>query len=158
MAAAAVAAAAMVAVAVAAAAPAASSNCTSASYAHRVDDPDKFNWCSVPRSAPDAFLFAALAVLVACCLHWSSLSAVLVLLAGALAEAAVFPINLGRWVQPPRPAPPGDTSQVLPRPRHGRERSLTLPLPPVWPRPPLWPPPPPTSPPGSATLSHCGWA
>lgn len=52
--------------------------------------------CSVPGSGPDAFLFAALAVLVACCLHFSSLSAVFVLVAGALAEGLVFPFNLGR--------------------------------------------------------------
>ena len=51
---------------------------------------------SVPGGGADAFLFAALAVLVACCLHFSSLSAVFVLVAGALAEGFVFPFNLGR--------------------------------------------------------------
>ena len=51
---------------------------------------------SVPGGGPDAFLFAALAVLAACCLHFSALSAVLVLVAGALAEGVVFPLNLGR--------------------------------------------------------------
>lgn len=43
-----------------------------------------------------AFLFAGLAVLVTCAVHSGSLSAVLVLLAGALCEAFVFPFNLGR--------------------------------------------------------------
>ncbi|PRW44236.1 Sodium hydrogen exchanger 7 [Chlorella sorokiniana] len=51
---------------------------------------------SVPGGGPDAFLFGALAVLVACCLHFSSLSAVFVLVAGALVEGVVFPFNLGR--------------------------------------------------------------
>ena len=72
-------------------------SCANASYAHRVDDPSTFNFCAVPGGQADAFLFAALAVLVACCLHFSALSAVWVLVAGALAEAAgVFPFNLGR--------------------------------------------------------------
>lgn len=52
----------------------------------------------MPGGGADAFLFAALAVLVACCLHFSSLSAVFVLVAGALFEGLVFPLNLGRWV------------------------------------------------------------
>lgn len=51
---------------------------------------------SVPGGGPEAFLFGALAVLVACCLHFSSLSAVFVLVAGALVEGLVFPFNLGR--------------------------------------------------------------
>lgn len=53
--------------------------------------------CSVPGGGADAFLFGALAVLAACCLHYTSLSAVFVLLAGALIEGgAIFPFNLGR--------------------------------------------------------------
>ncbi len=47
-----------------------------------------------------AFLFAGLAVLVTCLLHFSSLSAVLVLVAGAVFEAAIFPFNLGRHARP----------------------------------------------------------
>ena len=53
----------------------------------------------MPGGGPDAFLFGALAVLVACCLHFSSLSAVFVLVAGALVEGVVFPFNLGRWAR-----------------------------------------------------------
>ncbi|PSC69954.1 Sodium hydrogen exchanger 7 [Micractinium conductrix] len=81
--------------AVAAAAHAADT-CANATYEQRIDDPSTFNFCSVPGGGADAFLFAALAVLVACCLHFSSLSAVFVLVAGALAEGFVFPFNLGR--------------------------------------------------------------
>ena len=46
-------------------------------------------------------------MLVACCLHFSSLSAVFVLVAGALAEGLVFPFNLGRWGREARGAPDG---------------------------------------------------
>jgi hypothetical protein len=70
--------------------------CANATYRHRLDDPATFNFCSVPGGGADAFLFAGLAVLVACCLHFGSLSAVFVLVAGALAEGLVFPFNLGR--------------------------------------------------------------
>jgi hypothetical protein len=62
-----------------------------------LDDASNFNFCSVPGGGSDAFLFAAAAVLVACCLHFSSsLSAVFVLVAGAIAEGFVVPFNLGR--------------------------------------------------------------
>lgn len=37
-------------------------------------------------------------MLAACCLHFSSLSAVFVLVAGALLEGFVYPVNLGRRV------------------------------------------------------------
>lgn len=51
----------------------------------------------VPGSSVDGVLFAALAVLAACLLHFSRLPAVLVLLAGAGIEAVlVLPRNLGR--------------------------------------------------------------
>ena len=44
----------------------------------------------------DAFLFGALACIIACFLHFSSLSAVLVLVAGVIAEVFVFCYNFGR--------------------------------------------------------------
>jgi len=50
----------------------------------------------VPNSGSDGVLFAALAVLCTCLLHFSSFSAVWVLLAGAAWEALVLPFNLGR--------------------------------------------------------------
>ncbi|KAL4858875.1 Protein ACTIVITY OF BC1 COMPLEX KINASE 3 [Chlorella vulgaris] len=68
-----------------------SDHCANATYAHRLDDASNFNFCSVPGGGSDAFLFAAAAVLVACCLHFSSsLSAVFVLVAGAIAEGFVM--------------------------------------------------------------------
>jgi NhaP-type Na+/H+ or K+/H+ antiporter len=50
----------------------------------------------VPEGAPDAFLFAGIAIIVACVLHFRSLSAVTVLVIGAVAESVVFSFNLGR--------------------------------------------------------------
>ena len=61
--------------------------------------------CIVPRSGPDAFLFVALAIIAACLLSYARLSSVLVLLAGAAAEAAVFSTNLGRREGQDKPLP-----------------------------------------------------
>ena len=77
-------------------AAAAADACANATYAHRIDDPANYNWCPVPHSSPDAFLVASLAVLAACCLALSPLSAVFVLLAGAATEGLAMPFNLGR--------------------------------------------------------------
>lgn len=71
-------------------------NCSAATYTHRIDNPESNNFCLVPDSGPDAFLFAGLAVLAACFLQASNMSSVLVLLAGAALEGLVFPFNLGR--------------------------------------------------------------
>lgn len=68
---------------------------TNVTYDHRVDDIDAYNFCVVPGRGEDAFLFAAVAVFTACFLHFSSLSAVLVLVAGAIAEIFVYCMNLG---------------------------------------------------------------
>ncbi|GIL45384.1 hypothetical protein Vafri_2634, partial [Volvox africanus] len=65
-------------------------------YAHRVDDPANYNWCIVPESAYDAVLFAGVALLVACVVS-GRLSAVWVLVAGALCEMASYRANLGRF-------------------------------------------------------------
>ncbi|KAG2490363.1 hypothetical protein HYH03_011165 [Edaphochlamys debaryana] len=65
-------------------------------YDHRVDNPDNYNWCFVPDSAYDAVLFAGVALLVACVVS-GRLSAVWVLVAGALCELASFQTNLGRF-------------------------------------------------------------
>ncbi|GIL78699.1 hypothetical protein Vretifemale_8066, partial [Volvox reticuliferus] len=65
-------------------------------YAHRVDDPANYNWCIVPESAYDAVLFAGVALLVACVVS-GRLSAVWVLVAGALCELASYRANLGRF-------------------------------------------------------------
>ncbi|GAB4814387.1 hypothetical protein N2152v2_001433 [Parachlorella kessleri] len=73
-----------------------SNACANATYDHRIDDPAGYNFCAVPNTGFDAFLFAGLAVLITCALHFSSLSAVLVLVAGAAFEAVIFPVNLGR--------------------------------------------------------------
>lgn len=73
--------------------------------------------CIVPRSGPDAFLFAALAIIAACLLSFARLSSVLVLLAGAAAEAAVFSTNLGRRVAGQGMRYRGCCSALLPPPR-----------------------------------------
>lgn len=54
-------------------------------YAHRVDDPNSYNFCPVPNSGQDAILYAALA-LVAACLLQGRLSALWVFIAGALSS------------------------------------------------------------------------
>ena len=117
--------------------------CANATYEHRIDDPETYNWytaaalmspctrpmlvptrlvsppcvwpasnaapmdyacpwgscrCIVQGSGPDAFLFAGLSIMTACLLPSSPLASVLVLLAGAACEAAVFVTNLGRSV------------------------------------------------------------
>lgn len=68
-----------------------------ATYAHRVDDPDAYNFCPVPNGSADAFLFAGIAAVIACLLtgHFPRLAPVFVLLAGAAAELLVFSRNLG---------------------------------------------------------------
>lgn len=65
-------------------------------YDHRVDNPDMYNFCPVPGGGEDSFLFAAIAVIAVCLLHFSSLSAVLVLVCGAAMEIVVFCYNCGR--------------------------------------------------------------
>ncbi|GFH19668.1 Na_H_Exchanger domain-containing protein, partial [Haematococcus lacustris] len=72
------------------------SPCVNVSYVHRVYDPDNVNFCIVPDSGEDAVLFVAFALLVAVALT-SKLSAVWVLLAGALCEALSWTVNMGRF-------------------------------------------------------------
>ena len=66
-------------------------------YWHRVDDPDAYNFCPVVDGYTDAFLFASIAIIIASMLHFSRLSAVLVLFMGCAAEVLVYKYNLGRF-------------------------------------------------------------
>ena len=70
--------------------------CVNATYEHRIDDPESWNFCPVPGGGEDVFLFLAVAVAIGSFLHFSRLSAVLVLLAGAVSEILVYWHNLGR--------------------------------------------------------------
>lgn len=72
------------------------SHCSHAnvSYEQRVDDPDHFNWCPVPDGGYDAVLFVGVALLVACFAS-AKLSAIWVLMAGAVYEGFAFYFNLG---------------------------------------------------------------
>eukprot|EP00878_Enallax_costatus_P047164 GHUV01057584.1.p1 GENE.GHUV01057584.1~~GHUV01057584.1.p1 ORF type:complete len:129 (+),score=28.10 GHUV01057584.1:197-583(+) len=65
-------------------------------YSHRVYDPDANNWCPVPGGGADALLFAGVAVLCSCALY-SRLSAIWVLLAGALFELWSTGYNLNHF-------------------------------------------------------------
>eukprot|EP00882_Tetradesmus_deserticola_P018820 GHRQ01020212.1.p2 GENE.GHRQ01020212.1~~GHRQ01020212.1.p2 ORF type:complete len:180 (+),score=69.88 GHRQ01020212.1:283-822(+) len=65
-------------------------------YEHRVYDPDSLNWCPVPGGGADALLFAGLAVFCSCALY-SKLSAVWVLLAGALFQVANVYLNMNHF-------------------------------------------------------------
>uniref|UniRef100_A0A383V5V1 Cation/H+ exchanger transmembrane domain-containing protein n=1 Tax=Tetradesmus obliquus TaxID=3088 RepID=A0A383V5V1_TETOB len=65
-------------------------------YEHRVYDPDTLNWCPVPGGGADALLFAGLAVFCSCALY-SKLSAVWVLLAGALFQVANVYFNMNHF-------------------------------------------------------------
>lgn len=56
------------------------------SYAHRVDNPDVYDWCVVPGTAYDVVLFGSLAVVLACLLV-SKLNTLLVLIAGVQLRA-----------------------------------------------------------------------
>lgn len=56
-------------------------DCKAATYGHRVDDPDNFNFCVVPHTGYDAVLFAGIAIVAACILR-GKFSALYVLLAG----------------------------------------------------------------------------
>ena len=82
------------------------------------DDPTRFNWCSVPDSSYDAFLFATLAIIVACCLHFSALSAVLVLVAGAAGARQGGWGGGGGGMSPPhaQPRPHPSPQPTAPRP------------------------------------------
>lgn len=65
-------------------------------YWHRVDDPDSYNFCPVDGGSTDAFLFASLSIIIASLLHFSRMSAVLVLFMGSVIEVFVYKYNLGR--------------------------------------------------------------
>lgn len=65
-------------------------------YWHRVDDPDSYNFCPVEQGSTDAFLFASMAIIIASLLHFSRMSAVLVLFMGSAIEVFVYKYNLGR--------------------------------------------------------------
>ena len=65
-------------------------------YWHRVDNPDAYNFCPVEDGYTDVFLFASIAIIIASMLHFSRLSAVLVLFMGCAAEVLVYKYNLGR--------------------------------------------------------------
>lgn len=67
-----------------------------ATYWHRVDDPDAYNFCPVNEGYTDVFLFASVAIVMASMLHFSRISAVLVLFMGCISEIIVYKINLGR--------------------------------------------------------------
>ncbi len=62
-----------------------SPECASANvtYSHRVQDKEKYNWCTVPDSGSDAVLFISIAIL-ASCICSGQLSALYILLLGAL--------------------------------------------------------------------------
>eukprot|EP00884_Botryococcus_braunii_P001577 jgi/Botrbrau1/1141/Bobra.0162s0032.1 len=70
--------------------------CENATYRHRIDDPDNYNFCVVPHTGYDALLFAGIAIIAACVLR-GKFSALYVLLAGALCQVLAFPLNLGRF-------------------------------------------------------------
>ena len=66
-------------------------------YWHRVDDPGAYNFCPVNNGYTDVFLFASVAIVIASTLHFSRISAVLVLFMGCAAEILVYNFNLGRF-------------------------------------------------------------
>jgi hypothetical protein len=59
---------------------------TNVTYSQRINVPDNFNWCFVPLSGSDAFLFVSLA-LIACGCLFGKLSAVWVLITGGVVGA-----------------------------------------------------------------------
>lgn len=59
------------------------------SYDHRVQDIEKYNWCTVPDSGSDAVLFISTALL-ASCICSGQLSALYILLLGAKASMRSF--------------------------------------------------------------------
>ena len=59
------------------------------SYDHRVQDIEKYNWCTVPDSGSDAVLFISTALL-ASCICSGQLSALYILLLGAKASMTKF--------------------------------------------------------------------
>ncbi|PSC68844.1 Sodium hydrogen exchanger 7 [Micractinium conductrix] len=65
------------------------------SYSHRVNAEDNFNYCSVPLSGSDAFLFAALALLVAS-VCMGKLQSVWVLIVGGCLGILNYEVNLNR--------------------------------------------------------------
>ena len=66
------------------------SECSSANvtYSHRVQDKENYNWCTVPDSGSDAVLFISIAIL-ASCICSGQLSALYILLLGALQDITV---------------------------------------------------------------------
>ncbi|KAK9819620.1 hypothetical protein WJX72_000338 [[Myrmecia] bisecta] len=65
-------------------------------YAHRVNNPAAYDWCTVPEHSYDLILFACLAV-IAACLFYGRLSTLLVLVAGGAVQGLMFSGNLGRF-------------------------------------------------------------
>ncbi|PSC75198.1 Sodium hydrogen exchanger 7 [Micractinium conductrix] len=62
-------------------------------YAHRVDQPDSLNFCTVPQEGIDSFLFAGVALLVAAC-ALGKLAVLWVLMAGGALGTATYWANL----------------------------------------------------------------
>lgn len=64
-----------------------------ASYNHRVDNPDEYNWCPVKEKGWDVILFAGIAVVVAC-ISQGPYSSLIVLLSGGALMGFAYPFNL----------------------------------------------------------------
>lgn len=68
--------------------------CEHASYHHRIDDPDRYNYCPIPESGEDAVLFASLGLLLAALLS-GRLSALWVFIAGGALQLLNTACNMG---------------------------------------------------------------
>ncbi len=67
-----------------------------ATYWHRVDDEEGFNFCLVRSGSADAILFLSIAVIAASILHIRGFSTACILVAGCISEYVVYEFNLGR--------------------------------------------------------------
>lgn len=67
-----------------------------ATYWHRVDDQDIFNFCTVRTGSADAILFLSIAIIAASILHIRGFSHACMLVLGCITECLVYLYNLGR--------------------------------------------------------------
>jgi hypothetical protein len=65
-----------------------------ATYWHRVDDKEGFNFCLVRSGSADAILFLSIAVIAASILHIRGFSTACILVAGCISEYVVYEFNL----------------------------------------------------------------
>lgn len=67
-----------------------------ATYWHRVDDDDSFNFCLVEDGSADAIIFISIAIIAASVVHIRGFSHACILLLGCMSECLVYLYNLGR--------------------------------------------------------------